>query len=72
MKRLCVARIDQLADSNEPAIIDEVVKMKFVLDLDLLPVGRYLFNMVSGNRYLPKGSNGNVLSVTITGMLSDR
>ena len=40
----------------------------------LLSVGWYLFRMVSGNRYLPRGSNENTLCITSTGtgnLLSD-
>ena len=37
---------------------DEVVKMEFL--------DRYLFSVVIENRYLPRGSKENVLSITIT------
>ena len=30
------------------------------------PLNRYLFSVVNGNRYLPRGSKENVLSITIT------
>ena len=40
---------------------DEVAKIKFLL----LPLDRYLFTVVSGDRYPPRGSKENVLSVTI-------
>ena len=42
---------------------DKVTKMKFLL----LCLDRYLFNVVSGNIYLPRCSKENVLSITITG-----
>ena len=53
---------------NTPHLIivilsEEVVKMKFVL----LCLDRYLFSVVSGNGYLPRGSKENMLSTTITG-----
>ena len=41
---------------------DKVVKMKNLL----LCLDRYLFSVVTGNRYLPRGSEENVLSTTIT------
>ena len=41
---------------------DEVVKISFLLCLD-----RYLSSVVCGNRYLPRGSKENVLSIPITG-----
>ena len=45
---------------------DEVIKMNFLpLCLD-----RYLFSVVSGNRYLFRGSKENVLSITITGNIT--
>ena len=40
-----------------------VVKKNF----PLLSVGWYLFRMMSGNRYLPRGSNENTLYITNTG-----
>ena len=43
--------------------LDEVVKKNF----PLLSVGWYLFRVVSGNRYLSRGSNKNVLCITSTG-----
>ena len=42
---------------------DEVVKIKF---LQLFLDG-YLFTVVIGNRYLPRGGKENVLYITITG-----
>ena len=42
---------------------DEVVKMKFLERC----LDRYVFSVVNGNRYLPRGSKENVLSTTITG-----
>ena len=42
---------------------DEVVKIKF---LQLFLDG-YLFIVVIGNRYLPRGGKENVLYITITG-----
>ena len=44
--------------------LDVVVKMNF----PLLPVD--WFQMVSGNRYLLRGSNGNVFLITSTGNVS--
>ena len=41
----------------------EVAKINFLL----LPLDRYLFNVVSGDRYLSRGSKQNELSITITG-----
>ena len=41
---------------------DEVVKMNFLL----LCEDRYLFNVVSDNIYLNKGSKENVISTSIT------
>ena len=43
--------------------LDVVVKKKF----PLLSVGWYLFRVVSGDRYLPRGSNENALCITSTG-----
>ena len=53
---------------NTPYLIivifsDEVVKVICLL----LCLDRYLFIVVSGNRYLPRGSKENALSNTITG-----
>ena len=36
----------------------------------LLCLDRYLFSVVSGNRYLSNGSKENVLSTTITGNIT--
>ena len=44
-------------------ILDVVVKKKF----PLLHLGWYIFSVLIGNRYLAKGSNGNVLCVNTTG-----
>ena len=41
-------------------VLDVVVKN----DFPLLSVGWYLFIVVSGNRYLPRSSNGNALCIT--------
>ena len=46
--------------------LDIVVKSNF----PLLSVGWYLFRVVSGNRYLPRGSNENTLCITSTGNVS--
>ena len=46
--------------------LDIVVKSNF----PLLFVGRYLLRVVSGNRYLPRGSNENTLCITNTGNVS--
>ena len=42
---------------------DVVVKKNFLL----LPVDWYLFQVVTGNRYLPRGSYENALFITGTG-----
>ena len=41
---------------------DKVVKLKFLL----LPLDGNLFSVVTGNRYLPRGGQENVFSITIT------
>ena len=46
--------------------LDEVGKMKFLL----LHLDGYLFSVAHDNRYLPRGSNENVLSITIVGNVS--
>ena len=46
--------------------LDVVVKN----DFPLLSVGWCLFRVVSGNRYLPRGSNENALYITGTGNVS--
>ena len=46
--------------------LDIVVKSNFLL----LSVGWYLFRVVTGNRYLPRGSNENTLCITSTGKVS--
>ena len=46
--------------------LDVVVKKNF----PLLPVDWYLLQLVSGNRYLPGGSNENTLFITSTGNVS--
>ena len=43
--------------------LDIVVNSNF----PLLSVGWYLFRVVRGNRYLPRGSNENKLCITSTG-----
>ena len=43
--------------------LDVMVKKNF----PLLSLGWYLFRVVSGNRYLPIGSNENELCITSTG-----
>ena len=53
---------------NTPCLViviflDEVVKMKFLL----LFLDKYLFSVVVGNRYLPRGSKENVLFIIIFG-----
>ena len=45
---------------------DAVVKK----NCQLLPVDWYLFQVVTGNRYLPRGSNENALFITSTGNVS--
>ena len=44
----------------------EVGKKTFLL----LHLYGYLFNVAHGNRYLPRGSKENVLSITIAGKVS--
>ena len=39
-------------------------------DFPLLFVGWYLLRVVTGNRYLPRGSNKNALYITSTGNVS--
>ena len=46
--------------------LGSVLKMKF----PFLSLVRYLFNEVSGNRCLTRCSNGNILSITMTGDVS--
>ena len=46
--------------------LDVVVKE----NCPILSVGWYLFRVVSGNRYLTKGSNENALYITRTGNVS--
>ena len=46
--------------------LDVVVKKNF----PLLPVDWYLLIVVTGNKYLPRGSNENALFITSTGNLS--
>ena len=46
--------------------LDIVVKSNFLL----LSVGWYLFRVVTGNRYLPRGSNENTLCINSTGKVS--
>ena len=46
--------------------LDVVVKKNF----PLLPVDWYVFQVVTGNRYLPRGSNENALFITSTGNVS--
>ena len=48
---------------NRYIFSDEVVKMNFLLQC----LDWYLILVVSGNRYLPNGCKGNVLSIAITG-----
>ena len=46
--------------------LDVVVKKNF----PLLPVDWYLLRVVTGNRYLPRGSNENALFITSTDNVS--
>ena len=46
--------------------LDAVVKKNF----PLLPADWYLSQVMTGNRYLPKGSNENALFITSTGNVS--
>ena len=43
-----------------------VVKKKFPLP----SLVTYLFKVVNGNRYVTRGSNGNIFSITVTGNVS--
>ena len=47
--------------------IDTFLDVVIKKNSPLLSVGRYLFGVVTGNRYLPRGSNGNALYITDTG-----
>ena len=47
-------------------LLDVVVKKNF----RLLPVDWYLFRVMTGNRYLPRGSNENTLCIKSTGYIS--
>ena len=51
---------------TKDTFLDVVLKT----DFPLLSVAWYLFRMVSGNRYLPRGSNEYVLYITSTGNVS--
>ena len=44
--------------------LDIVTKSNF----PLLSVGWYLFTVMSGNRYLPRGSNGNTILLLVLAM----
>ena len=46
--------------------LDVVVKKNF----PLLPIDWYLFQVVIGNRYIPRGSNENSLFINSTGNVS--
>ena len=46
--------------------LDVVVKKNF----PLLPIDWYLFQVVTGNRYIPRGSNENSLFINSTGNVS--
>ena len=46
--------------------LDLVVKKNF----PLIPVDWFLFQVVTGNRYLPRGSNENALFIISTGNVS--
>ena len=50
--------------------IDTVLDVVVKNDFPLLSVRWYLFRVVSGNRYLPRSSNKNVLYITSTGNVS--
>ena len=51
-------------------IIDTFLDIVLKRNFPLLSVGWYLFGVVSGNRYLPRGSNENTLCITNTGNVS--
>ena len=51
-------------------IIDTFLDIVLKSNFPLLSVGWYLFRVVSGNRYLPRGSNENTLCITSTGNVS--
>ena len=61
----------EMVTRNTPCLVivifsHEVVKMEFLpLRLD-----KYLLTVVSGNRYLPRGSKENICSTTITGSIT--
>ena len=50
--------------------IDTFLDVVMKNDFPLLSVGWDLFRVVTGNRYLPRGSNKNVLYITSTGNVS--
>ena len=50
--------------------IDTFLDVVLKNDFPLLSVGWYLFRVVSGNRYLPRGSNEYALYIISTGNVS--
>ena len=50
--------------------VDTFLNVMIKKNFPLLSVGWYLFRVVTGNRYLPRGSNENALSITNTGYVS--
>ena len=53
-----------------PATLDTFLDLVVKSNFPLLSVGWYLFRVVTGNRYLPRGSNENTLCITSTGNVS--
>ena len=47
--------------------IDTFLDVVIKKNSPLLSIGWYLFRVVTGNRYLPRASNGNALYITGTG-----
>ena len=50
--------------------IDTLLDVEVKKNFPLLYVGWYLFRVMSGIRYLPRGSNENALYITSTGNVS--
>ena len=53
-----------------PATLDTFLDVVVKSNFPLLSVGWYLFRVVSGNRYLPRGSNENTLCINSTDNVS--
>ena len=50
--------------------VDTLLDIVVISNFPLLSVGWYLFRVLSGNRYLTRGSNKNTLCITSTGNVS--